>query len=177
MKESPGGGLEVLQLAQTEQAKRQNPERHEPWIATKTAVAKRFLQICPFFLITERGILGTFLVRSDTCVKDSIDGGVNRDVGFYPCLKCAACKNFRKRCFEFRSCTYKIKHLVSCAFTNVIYLVCGLNNKVSKTNRQIRTRIIEHISAIRRKDSKSPVARHFVEMFQNLKAFEKLTDL
>ncbi len=119
--------------------------------------------------ITERGILRT-LVKSDTYVRDGIDGHVSKDVGFYPCLKCAACKNVRKRCFEFRSCitdrTYKIKQLVTCASTNVIYLLsCPcIKQYVGKTNRQFRTRIIEHMSAIRRKDLKSLVARHFVDV-------------
>ncbi len=111
-----------------------------------------------------------FLVKSDTYVRDGIDGHVSKDAGFYPCLKCAACKNVRKSCFEFRSCIteriYKIKQLVTCASTNVIYLLsCPcIKQYVGKTNRQIRTRIIEHMSAIRRKDLKSPMARHFVEM-------------
>ncbi len=52
---------------------------------------------------------------------------------------------------------------------------------MGKTNRQIRTRIIEHMSAIRRKDLKSPVACHFVEMSHsvldlNFVVIEKLTD-
>ncbi len=127
-----------------------------------------------------------FLVKSDTYVRDGIDGHVSKDVGFYPCLKCASCKNVRKRCFEFRSCitdrTYKIKQLVTCASTNVIYLLfCPcIKQYVGKTNRQFRTRIIEHMSAIRRKDLKSPVARHFVDMshsvlYLNFVVIEKLT--
>ncbi len=60
----------------------------------------------------------------------------------------------------------KIKQLVSCASFNVIYLLsCPcIKQYVGKTNRHIRTRITEHMSAFRRKDLKSPVAHHFVEM-------------
>ncbi len=42
-----------------------------------------------------------FLVKSDTYVRDGIDGHVRKDVGFYPCLKCAACKMYARDVLSF----------------------------------------------------------------------------
>ncbi len=59
--------------------------------------------------------------------------------------------------------TYKIKQLITCKTTHVIYIIlcsCPLLY-VGKTKRALRTRIVEHMSAIRRQDHTSPVFHHF----------------
>ncbi len=59
--------------------------------------------------------------------------------------------------------TYKVRGRITCLSTCVVYLLscpCGLHY-VGKTKRHLKTRIFEHKSAIRRKDEKSSVARHF----------------
>lgn len=48
------------------------------------------------------------------------------------------------------------------------YYLVHVTNNIGKTNRQIKTRIIEHMNAIRRKDQKSPVARHFNKMSHSI---------
>ena len=58
---------------------------------------------------------------------------------------------------------YTVKGIISCKTKHVVYLLkcpCGLCY-IGKTTRELKTRFSEHKSAIRNKDEKSPVARHF----------------
>ncbi len=88
-------------------------------------------------------------------------------ISFFPCRACTACRDSCKRTNTFSSHVtgkkYDIRQLSTCSSSNVVYLIscpCGLQY-VGKTTRQIRTRIIEHKSAIRKIDEKFPIARHF----------------
>lgn len=86
--------------------------------------------------------------------------------GNFKCFSCAAC-NFMLTDKEFThpktGKTYTVKGRITCLSTFVVYLLtcpCGLLY-VGKTKRQLKTRIFEHKSSIRRNDDKSSVARHF----------------
>ncbi len=66
--------------------------------------------------------------------------------------------------------TFKIIETITCSSSFVIYLIscpCGLQC-ISKTNCQLKTRINEHRSSIRRMDIHSPVARHFADVDHKL---------
>ncbi|KAL2101113.1 hypothetical protein ACEWY4_002874 [Coilia grayii] len=110
-----------------------------------------------------------FLVRADCHKKTNRDGRLRNITGFFPCRTCAACRNSTKKATSF-SCAatgkqFSIKQFTTCNTSNVIYLItCPCNKQyVGKTSRPIKTRIIEHNSAIRRRDDKAPVAQHFME--------------
>lgn len=110
-----------------------------------------------------------FLVRADCPPTTGKEGRLRNVSGFFPCRTCAACRNNTKKVTSF-TCTatgklFTIKQLTTCNTSNVVYLIsCPCNKQyVGKTNRPIKTRIIEHNSAIRRKDERSPVAQHFME--------------
>ncbi len=58
---------------------------------------------------------------------------------------------------------YQVRGTITCNTKNVIYMIkcpCGLCY-IGKTNRGLKTRISEHKSAVRNKNQKSPIARHF----------------
>ena len=109
------------------------------------------------------------LVRADTTIQSvSTQKRIDRMTGFFPCRNCTACEN-SKRAYTFTSHvtskTYDIRQCLTCNAAGVVYLVscpCGLQY-IGKTLRPVRTRIIEHKSAIQIKDLKSPIARHFIE--------------
>ncbi|KAJ8356539.1 hypothetical protein SKAU_G00193330 [Synaphobranchus kaupii] len=106
------------------------------------------------------------LVHADAHV--DLRGRLDGTEGFFPCRHCTSCHNHKKANSFVSQMTkkeYKIKRFITCRSTNVVYLLtcpCGLQY-VGKTNRQLRVRINEHRSSIRRGDPKSPVARHFQE--------------
>ena len=107
------------------------------------------------------------LVRADTYDPPAATGRLTDMTGFFPCRSCAACKDACKRTDTFTSHTtgkqYDIRQFTTCSSSQVIYLLaCPCNLQyIGKTSRKVKTRIIEHQSAIRRGDEKSSVARHF----------------
>lgn len=89
--------------------------------------------------------------------------------GNYRCGNCAQCNNTFKTSFFCHPRTgrkYSIKSVITCVSTHVVYLIrcpCGIGY-VGKTSRQLKQRISEHKSSIRRKDMNYPVAAHFVTL-------------
>lgn len=87
--------------------------------------------------------------------------------GNYRCGNCAQCNNTTKTSFFCHPRTgkkYGIHSVITCTSTHVVYLIrcpCGLGY-VGKTSRQLKQRISEHKSSIRRKDVNYPVAAHFL---------------
>lgn len=86
--------------------------------------------------------------------------------GNYRCGHCAQCNNTHKT-QTFRhphtNKTFTIKSMITCTSTHVVYTLtcpCGLMY-VGKTTRQLKQRISEHKSTIRRNDRDYPVAVHF----------------
>ncbi len=58
---------------------------------------------------------------------------------------------------------FQVRDTITCNTKYVICMIkcpCGLCY-IDKTNRELKTRISEHKSAIKNKDQKSPIARHF----------------
>ncbi len=108
-----------------------------------------------------------FLVRADTCAPPSASGRLTEMTDFFPCRSCTACRDSCKHTSTFVSHTtgkkYVIKQFSTCNSSNVIYLIScpRVLQYVSEKTRQVKTRIIEHKSAIRRGDEKSSIARHF----------------
>ncbi|KAL1022988.1 hypothetical protein UPYG_G00035090, partial [Umbra pygmaea] len=111
-----------------------------------------------------------YIVRADTyipCVNSH--GRLDEVTGFYPCHTCAACRDCCKKMRSFTSSStnkeYTIRQFLTCNSCNVVYLItCPCKKQyVGKTTRKIKTRMIEHKSAIRRNDPKSPIARPFAE--------------
>ncbi len=82
------------------------------------------------------------------------------------CVSCIACRDLCKRTSTFVSHTtakkYDIKQFSTCNSSNVICLMScpwGLQY-IDKTTRQVKARIIEHKSEIRKGDEKSSIACH-----------------
>ncbi len=77
--------------------------------------------------------------------------------GNFQCKDCVACSHYLKSKSFTHPQTgkiYKIKQLITCKTTHVIYIImcsCPLLY-VGKTKRALHTRIVEHMSAIRRQD-------------------------
>lgn len=95
--------------------------------------------------------------------------------GNYRCGHCAQC-HFTVKTQTFKhprtGKTFAVKGKITCNTNNVIYLLkcpCGLGY-VGKTSRPLKTRISEHRSNIRNKDTKNPVAIHFTEARHNVSA-------
>ena len=88
--------------------------------------------------------------------------------GNYKCGACAQCNSTAKsKYFRHPHSGKKIpvRGIISCATTRVVYYIyccCGLGY-VGQTKRQLKQRIAEHRSAIRRQDMSSPIAAHFIE--------------
>lgn len=86
--------------------------------------------------------------------------------GNYRCGGCAQCNNtFKTRTFRHphNNKSFPIKSVITCASTHVVYTLtcpCGLVY-VGKTTRQLKQRVSEHKSTIRRNDRNYPVAVHF----------------
>lgn len=89
--------------------------------------------------------------------------------GNYRCGNCAQCNNTFKTstfCHPRTGKKYSIKSVITCVSTHVVYLIrcpCGIGY-VGKTSRQLKQRISEHKSSIRRKDLNYPVAVHFLTL-------------
>jgi hypothetical protein len=88
--------------------------------------------------------------------------------GNYKGGQCAQC-SFTYKCNSFTQPLtgqrFKIKCLVTCMSTNVIYMLkcpCGLSY-IGKTRRSLMTWISEHRSNIRTGEAKNLVAAHFVQ--------------
>lgn len=88
--------------------------------------------------------------------------------GNYRCGNCTQC-NFTQKTTIFRhprtGKSFKIRGVITCNTANVVYMLkcpCGLAY-VGKTTRPLKTRISEHRSNIRTRDTKSPVALHFTQ--------------
>ncbi len=118
----------------------------------------------PLFVHSRPPNLRDELVCADTHIPTP--GTLSDAHGNFPCKNCVACSHYLK-CNSFThpqtGKTYKIKQLITCKTTHVIYIMlcsCPLLY-VGKTKRALRTRIVEHMSAIRRQDHTSPVFRHF----------------
>ena len=96
--------------------------------------------------------------------------------GNYPCGHCAQCNNTYKTSFFNHPHTgkkIKIKGTITCASTSVVYLIrcpCGLAY-VGKTSRQLKQRMSEHKSSIRRNDRDYPVAVHFNDLKHDISSF------
>ncbi len=136
-------------------------------VLTSDHVCEKLFAQPPLFCHYRPRNIRDFLVRADTYTPPSASGRLTETTGFFPCRACTACRDSCKCTNTFSSHVtgkkYDIRQLSTCSSSNVVYLIscpCGLQY-VGKTTRQIRTRIIEHKSAIRRIDEKSPIARHF----------------
>ena len=89
--------------------------------------------------------------------------------GNFPCRSCTSCSHMVKTNNFHDSHTgknYKIKSLITCNSSNLIYLLFCPCKKyyVGQTSRKLKIRLTEHRSNIKRADVNSPVARHFNEM-------------
>lgn len=89
--------------------------------------------------------------------------------GNYRCGGCAQCNNTQK-VQSFRhphnNRSFPIKSVITCSSTHIVYTLtcpCGLVY-VGKTTRQLKQRISEHKSTIRRNDRDYPVAIHFNDL-------------
>ncbi len=118
----------------------------------------------PLFVSSRSSNLRDKLVHADTCISSPttlVDAQGN-----FPCHNCTSCTKYVK-CKSFTHPrtlkTYKIRQLITCKSTYVIYIIiCPCSQLyVGKTTRALRTRMIEHTSAIRRQDITSSISRHF----------------
>ena len=96
--------------------------------------------------------------------------------GNYRCGHCAQCCHTTKTT-SFRHPhtpkTFPIKSLITCSSSNVVYLICcpcGLTY-VGKTSRQLKQRMSEHKSSIRRNVREYPVAAHFNDANHDISTF------
>ena len=143
-------------------------EKHWHVLSADPECAKLFTEP-PLFSHYRSQSIRDYMVKADCYTPPQQHSGrLDGVTGFYPCLHCVACKSSKKM-NTFKSAVtnkeYTIRQFVNCSSSNVVYMIfCKCNLQyVGKTSRPVRTRIIEHMSAIRRKDIKSPVARHFME--------------
>lgn len=124
-------------------------------------------QDSPLCVFSRNPNLRDKLVHADTATPPPRSTLSNAQ-GNFPCKSCTSCSHYLKiQTFTHphTNKTYKIKQLITCRSTHVVYILtcpCPLLY-VGKTTRALRTRILEHRSAVRRSDEVSPVARHFQE--------------
>ncbi|KAL2095452.1 hypothetical protein ACEWY4_010171 [Coilia grayii] len=119
----------------------------------------------PRFAYKRQNNLRDSLVKADTYTPPH---NWLRDLppGNFPCHNCVNCNAMIKGDTFFHPRTgkvFKVKGRITCRTASVVYMLkcpCGLCY-VGKTNRELRLRITEHKSSIRRKCETSPVARHF----------------
>ncbi len=118
----------------------------------------------PLFVSSRSSNLRDKLVHADTYISSPttlVDAQGN-----FPCHSCSSCTEYVK-CKSFTHPrtlkTYKIRQLITCKSTYVIYIIiCPCSQLyVGKTTRALRTRMIEHTSAIRRQDDTSSISRNF----------------
>lgn len=122
-------------------------------------------QESPLCVFSKNPNLRDKLVHADTSTSPP-PNTLSNVQGNFPCKRCTACSHFLKlQTFTHPHThkTYKIKQSITCRSSHVVYILicpCPLLY-VGKTTRALRTRILEHTSAVRRSDVASPVARHF----------------
>ncbi|XP_041431933.1 uncharacterized protein LOC121397896 [Xenopus laevis] len=151
-------------LIRTSVSKYWNVLRQDPILAA-------VLDPHPSFVFKRNRNLASWLSKS---LYDSRRGGNNktwlRYKGNYRCgrIRCKSC-HYLLVSKEFRSTstgrTYGIRRYFNCASIGVVYLVtcsCGAQY-VGKTVRRAGTRILEHLSSVNRKDTKSAVAKHILD--------------
>lgn len=122
----------------------------------------------PRFAYKRQNNLRDSLVRADTYTPPR---NWLRDLppGNFPCRNCVNCNAMIKGDIFSHPRTgkkFSVKGRITCRTPFVVYMLkcpCGLCY-IGKTNRELRLRIIEHKSSIRRKCETSPVARHFNAM-------------
>ena len=90
-------------------------------------------------------------------------------LGNFPCRSCTSCANMKRTDIFHNSHTdkeYRIKSLITCNTSHVIYLLfCPCNKQyIGQTSRKLKIRLNEHRSSIKRADITSPVARHFSDL-------------
>ncbi|KAL2082102.1 hypothetical protein ACEWY4_021920 [Coilia grayii] len=125
----------------------------------------RLFQDLPLCVFSRNPNLRDKLVHADTATPPPPNTLSNAQ-GNFPCKSCTSCSHYLKlQTFTHPHThkTYKIKQLITCRSTHFVYLLicpCPLLY-VGKTTRSLRTRFLEHMSAVRRSDEASPVARHF----------------
>ena len=96
--------------------------------------------------------------------------------GCYQCRGCAQCNNMVKGnrfSHPHTGRKYSINDVITCTTTHVIYLIkcpCGLVY-VGKTSRQLKQRMSEHKSTIRRNDRNYPIAVHFNDSKHDISSF------
>lgn len=121
-------------------------------------------QNLPLCVFSRSSNLRDRLVHADIATPPS--GTLSNAQGNFPCKSCTSCIHYLKLQSFTHPHTrkiYKIKQLITCKSTHVVYILicpCPLLY-VGKTIRALRTRILEHLSAIRRCDATSSVSQHF----------------
>ncbi|XP_069507297.1 uncharacterized protein [Ambystoma mexicanum] len=108
------------------------------------------------------------LVRAEKPPKDKQTFLQTKKKGTFPCLGCSHCNNVIKGeniSHPLTGKKFKLRDYATCMSTGVIYSIkcpCG-KLYVGQTTRAVKERITEHKSNIRCKNTKSPLARHFME--------------
>lgn len=148
------------------------PILHKHWHIIQTDESLRGIFSDPPQVVYSRGKnLRDRLVHSDLIPVKARNTGRLAPIkpGNYKCNSCAQCNSTHK-CHQFKhprsGKNIPIKGVITCSTTGVIYLItcpCG-KVYVGKTTRQLKQRIAEHRSTIRRKDDTYPLACHFMEM-------------
>lgn len=89
-------------------------------------------------------------------------------MGNFPCLHCSCCNNLTKGDTFFHPLSgrkFQIKQRFTCTSSYVIYMItcpCGICY-IGETTQEIKCRIIQHKSTIRRALTDLPVPAHFIE--------------
>ena len=143
---------------------RQIVEKHWHMLQSDPCVGKSFSEM-PVFAHKRAKNLRDTLVRADLYnpPKHFLS---TLPSGNFPCNSCIHCNAMIKSesfLHPHSGKKYAVKGRISCKTKYVVYMLkcpCGLCY-VGKTIREIKTRFSEHKSAIRNKDEKSSVARHF----------------
>lgn len=132
------------------------------------------LQTPPMFSFTRHKNLRDYLVKADTLNKELTQSFLATPKrGTYPCLSCVNCNNVIKGDYISHprsGSKIKISGYFTCDSQHVVYMLkcpCG-SVYVGKTIRPVKKRICEHKSAIRNRDVRSPVARHFAREKHNV---------
>lgn len=144
-------------------------KKHWHILSSDPELASTF-QHPPLFVNRRGKNLRDYLVHANFSPTTGPTSGQNllapRPNGNYKCGNCAQCNNTIKTNHFLHPQTGKkiyIRSVITCASTHVVYLLrcpCGLAY-VGKTTRQLKQRISEHKSTIRRNDQDYPVAMHF----------------
>lgn len=151
--------------------------KHWPVLSCDPRLEKLFHNPPVFAFKRSRSLRDT-LIHADTSLKEQRKGNswLNTQPlpkGMFACGRCAQCSFVQKGSSLAHPQTgrrIEIRGFFNCSSANVIYVIicpCG-KIYVGQTGREVRVRICEHRSSIRRGDVMSPVARHFMEEGHNI---------